>query len=707
MKTISLLLKRAQKTVLLILLLSTIGMTKGYADEGAEPYLLYLLFNDYQACEQLVPQREWNGIDDIKCIQLPRNESGMQASWYYQNSAARTSGFLTMAQNEKEGFQVFYREQEKERNLRIEVSPFRNSQDEELQHSLYWEEFFYATGIFADSLAEALIPYTGEVQKTVVDHNKVFYVELKSTNNQTPGEYHSTITVYDGNEVLTTRRVTAKVWNFALPENHYSEVVMGLHNCNSGYGATRSIFTLNGINMDYQGNVPEGELEEAKKILDGYQECLLEHGVSTYEIPRWKIDDDPKAAELTMADPRRNVFSIPAHRGHFYNGDFLNNAIKTINQYKSIVYDNPFLKDKAFFYPMDEPKGSEEDIKLLTDITDRLKELWPGYHAVVPFFGDYNKLTALFNGRIDIICPNQSSFDPYGSDYDTRQSYFLDFIDRTNHPNRFRTWRYQGDAKCGGTYFWIFPLSTIGVMRRVPFWQQLAMNSDGWLQWNCAFLPDNWVKKTMPSASGIQTGNGDGILLYPGKMFGQSANTPIVSLRLKQLSEGIDDYDYLHLAKEFLDEEELKKAIGYFYWYDYATNCKLLNKEFGYYAAYTCLNLQRARYEIGQHLSAANTEHNWSEWQIAVFPDKTHNGLEISSCIDCGAQRSRAKIWEPGIKGDVNGDGMVNISDVTTLVNIILGKSYDRTGMADVNNDDNVNISDVTTLVNIILEKAS
>jgi len=56
------------------------------------------------------------------------------------------------------------------------------------------------------------------------------------------------------------------------------------------------------------------------------------------------------------------------------------------------------------------------------------------------------------------------------------------------------------------------------------------------------------------------------------------------------------------------------------------------------------------------------------------------------------------------LKGDVNLDTFVNISDVTCLVNIILGKSP-KTEPADVNEDGNVDITDVTTLVNIILGK--
>ena len=56
--------------------------------------------------------------------------------------------------------------------------------------------------------------------------------------------------------------------------------------------------------------------------------------------------------------------------------------------------------------------------------------------------------------------------------------------------------------------------------------------------------------------------------------------------------------------------------------------------------------------------------------------------------------------------GDVNGDGLVTIADVTALVNIILGKSTDyNTAVVDVNNDNVITIADVTALVNIILGK--
>ncbi len=53
--------------------------------------------------------------------------------------------------------------------------------------------------------------------------------------------------------------------------------------------------------------------------------------------------------------------------------------------------------------------------------------------------------------------------------------------------------------------------------------------------------------------------------------------------------------------------------------------------------------------------------------------------------------------------GDVNGDGKVNVSDVTALINMIMGITTMDEASADVNGDGKVNVSDVSALINIIL----
>ena len=54
-------------------------------------------------------------------------------------------------------------------------------------------------------------------------------------------------------------------------------------------------------------------------------------------------------------------------------------------------------------------------------------------------------------------------------------------------------------------------------------------------------------------------------------------------------------------------------------------------------------------------------------------------------------------------RGDVNGDGNVTISDVTALIDLLLGGGTINNPAADCNNDSNVTISDVTALIDFLL----
>ena len=55
--------------------------------------------------------------------------------------------------------------------------------------------------------------------------------------------------------------------------------------------------------------------------------------------------------------------------------------------------------------------------------------------------------------------------------------------------------------------------------------------------------------------------------------------------------------------------------------------------------------------------------------------------------------------------GDVNDDGDVSISDVTSLINYLLGvtSSQFNASAADVNNDGKVTVADVAALIDLIL----
>ncbi|MDO4512346.1 MAG: leucine-rich repeat protein [Bacteroidales bacterium] len=81
-----------------------------------------------------------------------------------------------------------------------------------------------------------------------------------------------------------------------------------------------------------------------------------------------------------------------------------------------------------------------------------------------------------------------------------------------------------------------------------------------------------------------------------------------------------------------------------------------------------------------------------------------HAYLKLTPATAGSTQQVYIDLWAPKTKvGDVNGDGEVNVSDVTALINKILGSADYADEVCDINADGVVNVSDVTALINKIL----
>ena len=83
--------------------------------------------------------------------------------------------------------------------------------------------------------------------------------------------------------------------------------------------------------------------------------------------------------------------------------------------------------------------------------------------------------------------------------------------------------------------------------------------------------------------------------------------------------------------------------------------------------------------------------------EITLFIFKCYNGMAV---YKIGKNVKPAD--EPDVKGDVNGDGEVNIADVNALIDMILKGNNMPSG--DVNGDGEVNIADVNAVIDIILK---
>ena len=55
--------------------------------------------------------------------------------------------------------------------------------------------------------------------------------------------------------------------------------------------------------------------------------------------------------------------------------------------------------------------------------------------------------------------------------------------------------------------------------------------------------------------------------------------------------------------------------------------------------------------------------------------------------------------------GDVNGDGIINVADVTALIAAILNCTPQNPDLADLTGDDQINVADVTALIHIVLNQ--
>ena len=54
-------------------------------------------------------------------------------------------------------------------------------------------------------------------------------------------------------------------------------------------------------------------------------------------------------------------------------------------------------------------------------------------------------------------------------------------------------------------------------------------------------------------------------------------------------------------------------------------------------------------------------------------------------------------------RGDINGDGIVNVADVTALIQIVLNGTPADLSVADLSGDGVVNVADVTALIQLVL----
>jgi len=426
--------------------------------------------------------------------------------------------------------------------------------------------------------------------------------------------------------------VTATVWDFALPEGHYATTAFGNFNSSSGYWATGSLLNVSGsANPLALADQPAAQAE-AKAIVRAWYDLLLDHGICGYELPWGLVDDDPRAAQAYLLDPRVTSVLVPADQA-------------TAAAYRDLVAGLPGVTDKTYFYPLDEPSATAANAALIGQLAAQVEAWWPGAHAVIPGPGKEGSLaefTAMLRGRTDILCLNASA---WANDYATAAAAQAEWQARGD-----QVWLYPAGWQLASFNVLHWGVNNPGLDRRLLLWQAYKLGVDGLLYWQTAWWEAgsgtslvNW-DPWLPGQAKVQQ-NGDGTLLYPGHSLGLPATTLVPSLRLKQIADALEDYDYLVLAEQALGQAFVDAQVGQVVLGDGADpgsimNVGLVNKYRGQGKDYTGV-LERTRRTIGEALEGAGFDYTCGAWTEALAPDATHEGLELRTC-DGGAQESRA-----------------------------------------------------------------
>ena len=266
-------------------------------------------------------------------------------------------------------------------------------------------------------------------------------------------------------------------------------------------------------------------------------ESAFGNGGGTFYTLSGVRDGDDEAA-----DPRVTSFVIP-----YPEDDDL------LVEYYTKVTSNPDWAKKGYFYPIDEP-GNAEAYAKYTEITDRLNRLCPGYNMVTPFNTDKVTIDGkemssvqLQAGKSSILC-GLSKVVNRGTTLEEMMAQVK---------NGSRAWWYVCCAP-GGDYCNFFEFLD-GIKHRLLMWQQRSLDISGLLYWSTTYCEkaNPWEStKTWDDYNSA----GDGMLIYPGGYIGFDG--PIASLRLMNIADGMEDYDYFALAEAKFGKEWVNEKIA-------------------------------------------------------------------------------------------------------------------------------------------------
>ena len=388
--------------------------------------------------------------------------------------------------------------------------------------------------------------------------NQALWIDVHVPKNIPAGAYRGELRVWASGGISERIPVAVTVWDFTLPD-----------------GPTHKNHFGSFSNVARYFNVKRGS-DEFKQIEMRYCRAMAEHRINP-PIPHDLLPEVNDDGSLTIVPERHQAlkkfinefhvtdFEIPRSRFARLPSSTLRPDYKTIspaNREKAQRYYKEFYQyladngweERAYVYMLDEPNLRENYEQVL--VLGRLvHEAVPHLKCLVveqtyrqdPSWPDMDP-------AVDIWCPLWSFIDRKTIDQkiaggDEVWSYTA-LVQRSPryHP------RYESVKDLDPPYWHIDRPLTV---YRVPTWINYQYGITGLLYWSTVTtVIEPWWN---PAFAHPRHYNGGGFLFYPGLPCG--IDGPVCSMRLKNLRDGMEDYEYFALLEKLAGRKAAKEIV--------------------------------------------------------------------------------------------------------------------------------------------------
>ncbi len=488
---------------------------------------------------------------------------------------------IKAAKNEYEPFQIAIVAGGKLNNVKVEMSDLKgeNGMIGKENITLFREEYVpirnssprvvYSQGLYPDPLLPFNNPVAGEPieplhftdfyssnRKRVgakysaypieifQDQNRVIWIDVYIPKNTPAGIYYGKFKAVADGDISAEIPIELTVWDFSLPDTASHSTHLGHFGRIAGYWDIKS------------------DSKEYRDIEKRFCDELAKHRVNP-PIPHYLLPELNNDGSLTIIPERHEKLKQYIEETHLLDfevprASFMTStsnselptpasqsdpiAIKKTKRYYHDYYN--YLKKngwekRAYLYLLDEP-NHVKDYEQVINLAKVVKQAAPELNClVVEQTYKHEPSWPNLDSSIDIWCP------------------LFSYIDRNTIEEKLKSgdqvWSYtalvQPPPKYHPEYekvkdknapYWHIDRPTI--VYRIPLWINKQYGITGLLYWSIVSWRENPFNEPYLGPYPTRYINGGGMLFYPGKDAGFDG--PVTSIRLKNLREGLEDYEY-------------------------------------------------------------------------------------------------------------------------------------------------------------------